>query len=325
MDRSIRLAFGMILILAGVDSFCANVLGDDKTKERFLREYPPALEKLKEQYSHVRGKARTIFETPLRGNQGLAREESVSQFYFDGTRSKVKTEIIGEPRVVGTPQIRTSCTSPGLSFIADIPTAGDPVALFFLGSGAVDDAAMRRTKRFRARCLMAPWVAISSTELMLKTPEFVLVDAELTQKDGHELIIVHYAFQDRPQKPGDPAPMLHNRLTFLPAEGWILKEFEFNPGRVLSTGRMQYETHPNKPATLKRLDFDTGRDKESIVFEEFVFGATDPAEFTLRSVGLPDADDKPAPRTKSRTSGRLNTAGALAVVSAFIVRVCERH
>ena len=84
MQTAVRVPLSVACILS---LFTIMASGDDDVKQRFMTEYPKALKRLKERYSHIRGSGHETTHIEIRDKHKVTTKRIA--FQIDGDRSPV--------------------------------------------------------------------------------------------------------------------------------------------------------------------------------------------------------------------------------------------
>lgn len=298
---------------------------DDSLKVRFLSEYPKALERLKEAYSHINGSGTETVEF----NAPKRRWVSVKRWTFQIDGESMRLDEIQEESTKKPPeetgQQRVVAVNREYMFIADKASTAKSFALSkFRADG---DYQRGYVMNFRYKYLITPFASRGWTidTFLWDKGVSTIKSIESVVKDGRTLVKVTY---DRMFKFGDNLQRTECWLLLDPDNGWILREQDsISFGRQDEHTLVEYGPPVHGIPTIKRIIRTSKYLKETFDLDAFNFGNSDSAVFRLASVGLPEM---PAP--SAFTTRRLaiwlfvlgNILAALAVILFAIRRRSRR-
>ena len=306
----VRCIFGL-LAWVGV---AGTSMGDDEQKARFQKEYPEAVKRLDERFSRAEGSCRIKSES---SGKRPARRPEEAEFAADHGREKVVIR-----RYFSTGSGKASPADPHVDLVYCVNFADNTV--FYLsrdpgkatyqirgrGESPEDFSAYLSLFGRYFRANRAPF-GISMSVLM-KSPNFKVIDAEKINKDGRTLVRVEFAF-------GGVGSDSQASLVFDPENGWVIRSAQYVVGGRSKSFEVEYGPPGSISQAPKRVTFHEPEGASTCDFLDWRFEPTPIEEFRLSHYALPDLSPKPKPQ-RSAMPYWLGGSAVAALVLAVVAR-----
>jgi hypothetical protein len=263
---------------------CSAGPGDGKPMERVRNEYPAAVKRLKEAYSHVRGSG-TITEVHQSKSKGSTTSVTKFTFIVDGGNIKVSKELDSLPSAAVKDKYTVSSSNTNYNFRADAPVKNDPVVLRKLqpGRGSV----YHELDNFRFTYVMAPFNMAGTIDEFLWDPAITKI-SQVTPvtKAGADLFRVEFT---REMSLQNEPTVMKCWLEVAPDNGWVLMEHGRTGKKHFdSSTKIEYGPAVDGVPVPKRITNEWATRRVTVEFDEFTFTRSSVGDFTLNSVGLPE-------------------------------------
>ena len=283
---------------------------------RTRSEYPAALQRLREKYSHVRAEGTETLET--RGKDGVWAVASTSrlEYRIDGPNKKITRVWTGVvPK--GRPWKSVSCNGPQYGFWASVKEQGGATSLDRL-EAANDERFVHQIDLGLGKYISAPFAAGASLPKVVEQPSFQVASARPSADDGGRTLDIELQCVVEIQRVG--LKTMQYLVNVNPDRDWEVNRSRMRGlGQTIEgrTSRITYRADPTGNLVPRQVVLDAGPDRSTFDFDTYEFGPTPASEFTLSACGLPELNLTRPPRRSDWTPWAL-IAGGLACAGVAV-------
>lgn len=287
-------------------------------REKFIREYPIAIRKLKSHYANIRGSGT---ETIARGSEANWVTSSSSKIEFAINNDQIKiSRSYSLSNKKNSDRQKIESLSKSYAFRAEASRQSEPLSLTaFQPKGGL---LAKSLDGFRRTYLTALY------DETIWDPAFKasIGDVFPVVRDGRNLIKIEYTtkifLEKKPKK-------LITWILVAPDDGWVLIEKgsvgekpSDNLKRLID---IEYGPSVEGVPTIKKISTESRTALNTIELDNFTFGRTTEEEFTLDSVGLPEVNPSESSRWRFFWLFNLIFAGLLLLIAVVGVRRVKKQ
>ncbi len=253
---------------------------EDNLSDRFAREYPRALERLRTAYHHFWGSGTETIARQAKGKSWTTISVIRLTFNVSGDSIRIDKENVNG-------QYTVESVNSKYAFRAQAPKKNGPLALKGLKENGSSLLA-RSIDQFRRDYLLAAFSVRVPIGDFLFDPTLTTIGRVFTvMREGRELVRVEYSrnyrFQGVPTK-------LNGWLILDPGNGWALVELSQSDEKGIHQlhTSIEYGSSNNGIPVPKEVLLQSNRERRLFSFEEISFEDTPDFAFSLSSIGLPE-------------------------------------
>jgi hypothetical protein len=312
-------SLSVVLLSVFLTCFTQELRSDsEELRDRFFKEYPKALIRLEDRYSHIRGSGVETVERKVK-NGPKSTSDQVT-FQVDGDLIRVSRAKVGPGQK--PPSIRAASTE--YAFHADQRLGSDDFVLKRLqareknGIHDISDG----LRIFRRRYLNAPFVAMIPVSQFLWDPAIAKIDQVIpVVRNGKNLVEVKYKRRTTIGREKAPATF-DGTLVLSPDDAWVVLESKVcAPKMSCAVTTVDYGPAVDGIPLPKRVTISEGDlQKTTFDFESFTFTPSGPGDYMLASVGLPELPVPGKQRSGTVIWAFLVVPGVLLGIAALVLR-----